>query len=123
MDDETFKSLVEESLEEIPGEFNKLLQNVVIIIETNPTPLQLRKLGFRGRGLLLGLYEGLPKTKRGKYGIGGNLPDKITIFKQPIESLSQNISDIKTLVADTVKHEIAHHFGMDEDAIRKTKKK
>lgn len=122
IDEESFTKLVESSLLTIPEEFRAVLQNVVVIVENYPSPDQLKKIGARGRGYLLGLYEGVPKTKRGRYGIGGNLPDKITIFKKPMELLANSEEDIKHMVLDTVEHEIAHHFGMDEEAIKNTKK-
>ena len=79
-------------------------------------PEQLRKLKIRKGSFLFGLYEGVPQTKR--WGYGQVLPDKITIFKNPIEKLAQYEKEIKVIVNNTVWHEIAHHFGMDEKRVR-----
>jgi predicted Zn-dependent protease with MMP-like domain len=66
--------------------------------------------------LLFGLYEGIPKTKRWEYG--QVLPDKITIFKNPIEKYAQSEKEIANIIRDTIWHEIAHHFGMDEKEVK-----
>lgn len=119
MDDYVFEKLIEKSLSSLPKEFAKKLENVNVVVSDWPSPYQ-----HRGRkGLLLGLYEGIPKTARGnRYGIGGAIPDKITIFKIPILMISRSAEDIKKNVKETVVHEIAHHFGLNEEAISKAKK-
>ena len=71
--------------------------------------------------MLLGLYEGIPQTKRGEYTMA--LPDKISIFKNSIELIGQTPEEIKKLVQDTVCHEIAHHFGSSEVGAKKAAKK
>ena len=124
MEDSEFESLVRNAIKEIPKDFLEKIKNVEILIEDNPTPEQYEKLFKRGeRGLLLGLYEGTPLTKRKYYGIGGNLPDKITIFRIPILSIAQSASEIAYIVEDTVIHEVAHHFGIDDTTIHALKKK
>jgi len=120
MNMEQFEKLVDKALEEIPEELLELLENVTIVVENFPTRLQLHKIfKDRGRGMLLGLYEGVPQTKRGRYGYGGQIPDKITIFRIPILSLARSEEHLKQVVKNTVEHEIAHHFGMDEKLVRK----
>lgn len=124
MQSDPFETLVREAVKEIPKDFLAKIKNVEIIIEDNPTGEQYAKLFKRGeRGLLLGLYEGTPQTKRKYYGIGGNLPDKITIFRIPILSIARSPLEIKNIVEDTVIHEIAHHFGIDDATIHSLKKK
>ena len=115
MTQEEFEQLVKQGIDAIDEKFLQKLKNVEIVIEDNPTPYQLEKLNLRG-GLLFGLYEGIPQTKRESYG--QVLPDKITIFKNPMEKVFSNPEDIKKAVKDTVWHEIAHHFGMDEKQVR-----
>lgn len=115
---ERFEILVDEALETIPEEFKELLSNVTVLVENFPKPHQLARLKMR-RGLLLGLYEGTPLTRRGRYGIGGQIPDKITIFRLPIMYIARSEEHLKKIVQNTVKHEIAHHFGMDEHTVRK----
>lgn len=117
---EEFEKLVSEGIDAIDERFLKKLKNVDIVIEDNPTPFQQERLRLRG-ALLFGLYEGVPQTKR--EGYGQVLPDKITIFKNPIEQAYLNPEDIKRAVKDTVWHEIAHHFGMDEHQVRSAEHK
>jgi predicted Zn-dependent protease with MMP-like domain len=117
---EQFEQLVKEGIDSIDEKFLQKLKNVEIVIEDDPTPFQLQKLHIRG-GFLFGLYEGIPQTKR--EGYGQVLPDKITIFKNPIERFYSNPEDIKKAVANTVWHEIAHHFGSDERRVREAETK
>jgi len=112
---EEFEKLVGQGIDAIDKKFLVKLENVEIVVEDNPTPFQLEKLKLRG-ALLFGLYEGIPLTKRESYG--QVLPDKITIFKNQIEQVYSRPEDIKKAIADTVWHEIAHHFGMDEKQVR-----
>ena len=120
MTNKEFEKLVGEAIDSIDEKFLKKLKNLEIVIENNPTPFQLEKLKLRG-ALLFGLYEGIPQTKREQYG--QVLPDKITIFKNPIEKMFFRPEDIKKAVKDTVWHEIAHHFGMDEKRVRDAEQK
>jgi len=113
---EKFEELVNKGIETIPKGFLEKLDNVEIIVEETPTPEQLKKLKIRKGSFLFGLYEGVPQTKR--WGYGQVLPDKITIFKAPIEKLAQSEKEIKEIVKNTVWHEIAHHFGLDEKKVR-----
>ena len=115
-----FEQLVKEGIYAIDKRFLQKLKNVEIVIEDDLTPFQLEKLRMCG-GILFGLYEGIPLTKRESYG--QVLPDKITIFKNLIEQVYSKPEDIKKAVKDTVWHEIAHHFGMDEKQVRDAEKK
>ncbi len=116
MDIEKFEQLVDEGIKDIPQKFLDKLDNVGIVIEDNPSPEQMKKLKMRKDYLLFGLYEGIPKTDR--WGYAQVLPDKITIFKNQIEEYAHSEEDIRKLVRDTVWHEIAHHFGMNEKEVR-----
>jgi predicted Zn-dependent protease with MMP-like domain len=118
MQREEFEKLVKESVLELPGKIRQKMENVAIVIEKIPTEEQLRKTGIRYGGSLLGLYEGVPQTKWGR-GFGMILPDKITIFQEPIENIASTPAKIKELVKNTVWHEIAHHFGFSEKGVRK----
>ena len=117
---EQFEYLVKDGIDSIDEKFLQKLKNVEIVIEDDPTPFQLEKIKLRG-ALLFGLYEGIPQTKREQYG--QVLPDKITIFKNSIEQIYSRPEDIKKAVAETVWHEIAHHFGMDEKRVRQAERK
>ncbi|HNY35817.1 MAG TPA: metallopeptidase family protein [Candidatus Pacearchaeota archaeon] len=116
MEIERFEQLVNEGIKDIPQKFLDKLNNVGIVVEDDPTPEQLKKLKIRKNYVLFGLYEGIPKIKR--WGYADVLPDKITIFKNPIEKSAQSEKEIKRIVKETVWHEIAHHFGMNEKEVR-----
>jgi predicted Zn-dependent protease with MMP-like domain len=119
MNDIEFENIVEKAVQLLPNEFKEKLINVSIVIQDFPSTVQLNK-AERGK-LLLGLYEGIPQTRRGNYGIGGVLPDKITIFKIPLLQISRNYLDLEQNVRNTVIHEIGHHFGLSEDDLSNTK--
>lgn len=93
------------------------LKNVAIVVEEEPTPAQKKKLNIHSGWTLFGLYEGVPQLERGA-SYSWVLPDKITIFQNPIEAAAGDEKDIKEMVKNTVWHEIAHHFGMDEIQVR-----
>ncbi len=118
---EKFKELVNKGIDDIPQKFLDKLNNVGIVVEDDPTPEQLKRLKIRKNYLLFGLYEGIPRTKR--WGYGQVLPDKITIFKNPIEKSTQSEKETIKTIKETVWHEIAHHFGMDEKEVRRAESK
>lgn len=117
-----FEKLVDEGIRAIPKKFLEKLDNVTIVIEDEPNSVQMKELRMRRGAILFGLYEGVPQTARGYY-YGSVLPDKITIFQKPIESYCRNDGEIKKMVTETVWHEIAHHFGMDEEEVEKVEKR
>ncbi len=112
-----FEKIVKEGIKAIPEKFLRKLENVAIIIEAEPTPAQKKKLNIHSGWTLFGLYEGVPQLERG-VNYSAVLPDKITIFQNPIEAEADDEEDIKEMVKNTVWHEIAHHFGMDEAQVR-----
>ena len=122
MEEKEFEKLVEQSLEDLPAHIARYLKHVAVVVEPFPTTESLRETGTRKNSVLLGLYEGIPETSWGK-GHGGQLPDKITIFQKSIEMFAKTPKQIERMVRDTVWHEIAHHFGYDEQGIRELKKK
>jgi len=115
MSQRRFEGLVRQALDSLPGEFYERLQNVDVVVEEEPTPEQLRTSGMEADDTLLGLYEGVPLTARENYGFV--LPDKISIFKRPIEEMCETPEDVVEEVRVTVMHEIAHHFGIDDHAL------
>lgn len=118
---EKFEKLVDEGIKAIPERFLKKLNNVDIVVEEEPTPSQLKKIKARNDFITLGLYEGVPQTKRWRYS--EVLPDKITIFKKSVEKIARTEKEIKEIVKNTVWHEIAHHFGIDERSIREIERR
>jgi predicted Zn-dependent protease with MMP-like domain len=124
MDDKDFENIIKKAVEGLPSEFKDKLENVSIVYADFPSVEQIKQVSrHRGVGLLLGLYQGIPQTKRVNYGIGPTLPDKITIFKIPLLSISKNYEEAAENIRNTVIHEIAHHFGMSEEDIEKAKLK
>jgi predicted Zn-dependent protease with MMP-like domain len=109
-----FAELLEQALAELPPTFAEALEEVSIEIRDRPTRQQLKKLGLHDRDLLLGLYEGRPRTQRSVED-NWRLPDVIYIFQEDVELVSRNEADLVKQVRTTVLHEIGHHFGMDED--------
>ena len=112
-----FEILVEEALDSLPAQVQGWLDNVAIVVSERPTASQLARAGLRPRGLLFGLYVGVPKTLRG-FTYGEIVPDKIIIFKEPILRVSRSVDDVRERIRRTVLHEIGHHFGMDETQLR-----
>ena len=114
---EEFESIVRAGIRAIPEKFLNLLDNVDVTVEEEPTEEQRRRMKLERGTTLLGLYEGVPRTKRGS-GYSFVLPDKITVFKNPIEASARDLEHLKKIVADTIWHEFAHHFGIDEGRVR-----
>jgi predicted Zn-dependent protease with MMP-like domain len=122
MNPHEFDRLVADAYARIPARFRKRLKNVALIVEAEPTAAQLAR-GHVPRGsTLLGLYEGRPLTRRSVFEPFA-MPDKITIFQGPHERLARTPEDLPRLVADTVWHEVAHYFGMDELQVRAAEKR
>jgi len=114
---EEFEQLVAQALDELPEAIQKMLQNVEVVVSDWPTAAEMRSVGLKPGQLLLGLYRGVPLTKRGsRYGMV--LPDKITIFQGPIERVCRTREHVIRQVQRTVKHELAHHFGISDDRLR-----
>jgi len=113
MDRNEFERLVSISVKSLPDEFRARLENIDIKVQDWPNRYQLTKVGLKRGQTLLGLYEGVPQTKRTHYGMVP--PDKITIFQKPIEAkCGQRDTEIAAEIARVVKHEIAHHFGISD---------
>jgi predicted Zn-dependent protease with MMP-like domain len=114
-----FEKWVSEAIENVPQKFQERINNLAFFIEDYPSEAQLQKARLLGKKdiLLLGLYEGYHQSKR--LDIGPVFPDRITIFKKPIESLSKTEEGLRNQIFNTVRHEIAHHFGSDEKGAQK----
>lgn len=104
---ERFEELVADALDSIPEELGRLMRNVAVVVEDTSA--------HRG---LLGLYEGVPLTSRTTTGYAGVLPDRITIYRQPICAMCATEDDVVRQVRVTVVHEVAHHFGIDDDRLQ-----
>ena len=115
LDAEAFEELVAQALDDLPDWVRAHLDNVAVVVAPWPTAAQRRSARVQ-EGLLLGLYEGVPLTQRGR---GYNLipPDRITLFQGPLELTARHRRDLLRLIRRTVIHEIAHHFGFSEAAL------
>lgn len=112
---EEFQRLIDESLGELPKQQVDNIKNVAILYEDLPTDEQRDKTNLRSDQTLLGLYEGIPLTKR--QGMSTTLPDKITLFRIPLQHTSNNAAELKENIKHTLWHEIAHYYGLDHDRI------
>lgn len=108
-----FRHLVAEALDELPERFQRLLDNLAVVVEDAPSREVLEDLGVGPHDTLLGLYQGVPLPERGA-SYGNVLPDRITIFQRPIEALYGTRREIKDAVQETVRHEVGHYFGLDD---------
>ncbi len=113
--DEQFQELINQALEELPGEHVQNIKNVAILYEDVPTPAQREELKLHCDQTLLGLYEGVPLARR--QGMTRVLPDKITLFKKPLEGQADTLVGLKESIKHTLWHEIAHYYGLDHQKI------
>jgi len=116
MSDEEFLKLVDAGIDALRPDIKERMKNVAIVIADQPSEDQRRENNLGPDDILFGLYEGIPQTERGVEEFF-SLPDKITIFKNAILETYSDPSDIATCVENTVWHEVAHHFGMEEDEV------
>lgn len=105
-----FEQAVADGLDLIPDELARHIDNVVVLVEDEP-PSEVEDPD------LLGLYEGTPLTERGEWWAAGSLPDRITIFRNPTLRYCSSVEEVVEEVAVTVVHEIAHHFGIEDDRL------
>jgi predicted Zn-dependent protease with MMP-like domain len=113
-----FEQIVAEALDDLPGDFAAKMQNVEVVVEQEPADSQLQELGVPGGHTLLGLYQGTPLTGRG-WGYALVVPDRITIYRGPIDRLSSATGEpLPVVITHVVLHEIAHHFGIPDSRLR-----
>jgi predicted Zn-dependent protease with MMP-like domain len=112
-----FEELVAQAVELLPDDIGQKLDNVALMIEDYPTQQQLRLAGLPRGAVLFGLYEGVPLTGR-TFGYNMVIPDRITIFRNPIVLACRTADQVRQTVAHTVFHEIAHHFGISDERLR-----
>lgn len=112
-DDDLLEALVIDAIDRLPEAFRERLGSVAIVIEDEPTPAQLASVGARG---LFGLYQGVPRTAYGAEQAA--VPSKITLFRGPLLRAHRTPERLAAGVADTVYHEIAHHFGISDARLR-----
>jgi predicted Zn-dependent protease with MMP-like domain len=109
--------LVVLALRGLPAFFKKKMKNVDVVVEDRASRTLLSEMELQSPFELLGLYQGVPLDQRGFY-YGNVLPDKITLFQAPIESICQTREEIEEKVKEVVIHEVGHYFGLDDDRLR-----
>jgi predicted Zn-dependent protease with MMP-like domain len=117
-----FDNLVQEAYGRIPSQFRNRMLNVAMLVEAEPSLAQLAEAGVGPGATLLGLYQGRPLTQRSVFE-NFAMPDRITIFQGPHERMARGKDHLKQMVEDTVWHEVAHYFGMDERQVRAAEKR
>lgn len=120
MKQEQFEKFVAEGYERLPEWVRKKISNVALLVEDEPSQEDREAQGLSEDETLLGLYKGIPLSARGEnYGVGMTLPDTITLYQWPIEDAAEEDGkDVRDVIAETIWHEFAHHFGMDEREVR-----
>ena len=113
MPEDEFEAAVGDALDSIPDKLARAMDNVAVFIEDDYVP----QPGEDPDTVLLGLYEGVPLTERDSWWDAGSLPDRITIFRRAILDICSSREEVIHEVAVTVVHEIAHHFGIDDDRL------
>jgi len=113
--DEQFEQLVAAAMDSLPKQFEKV-KNVAIVVEHDPSPEQRAQLHLVDGQTLYGLYEGVPLPQR--QGQSKMLPDKITLFKNPLQMHVFTLAQLKEAIRHTLWHELAHYYGLDHPRIR-----
>jgi predicted Zn-dependent protease with MMP-like domain len=114
---EEFEDLVVSALKKLPRFFRKKMENVDVVVEDRASLEVLKEMGLRSPYELLGLYQGVPLSRRGFY-YGNVLPDKITLFQLPIEAICNTREELESKVREVVIHEVGHYFGLDDERLR-----
>jgi predicted Zn-dependent protease with MMP-like domain len=117
MDRRIFERLVTEALNGLPEFFREKLDNVAVVVEDWPDLETLRAAEVRHPAGLLGLYRGVPQTKR-THNYGLVLPDKISIYQRPIEMRCRTVEQVRATIGQVLRHELAHHFGIGDERLR-----
>lgn len=111
-----FEEIVAEGLDELPGDIAETMSNVFVVVEDWPSPQLLRDMGLRSRYQLLGVYQGIPLPHRNT--AYSALPDRIVIFRGPIQSICSDEVELREEIKRVVVHEVAHHFGISDCRLR-----
>ncbi len=119
MDKELFEDLVLDSIKDLPEYFLRKMENVEIVVQDICSEAVISKSGMNvSRDSLLGLYQGVPLRKR-RLWYCNVLPDKITLFRKPIERQCSTVKELKEKIREVIIHEIGHYFGLNEEEIQK----
>jgi len=120
MEREEFEKIAQEEFDALPEKFRSSIDNVHVVVEDVDSAGVRGRAGVYAGSMLLGLYEGIPLTRRGvDYGMFPVVPDRITLFKRNIESVATSHEEIRARIREVLIHEVAHYFGMSEKEIRR----
>ena len=115
---EDFERVVTEAMDDIPDELSALIENLVVVVEDEPTDEELLDAGLDPETeTLFGLYQGTALPERGPGSFGGGLPDRIVIYRLPLLRECESRRELLREIRATVVHEIGHFFGLDEDQL------
>ena len=118
VDDAVFDAAVRDGLALVPEELMRLADNVAIFVEDEPTAEHADpSLSDEENAELLGVYLGTPLTERDGWWAAGSLPDRVVLFRGPLTRMCEDVEELREEVAITVVHEIAHHFGIDDERL------
>ena len=109
------------ALEKLPKSIKEKMENVDVVVEDRAPQDLLSEMGLHSPSELLGLYQGIPLDRRGFY-YGNVLPDKITLFQTPIESICRTKERVQEKIREVVIHEVGHYFGLDDEKLRELEK-
>ena len=112
-----FEEAVVSALKKLPNFIKEKMENVDVVVEDRAPRDLLSEMGLHSYFELLGLYQGVPLDRRGFY-YGNVLPDKITLFQIPIESICKTKEGVKEKIREVVIHEVGHYFGLDDERLR-----
>jgi predicted Zn-dependent protease with MMP-like domain len=113
---EKFEQLVAEAITLIPRRFRREMRNLAIVVEDEPDAELLAEMEIEPPDSLYGLYQGTPLTERTS-GYGNTLPDRVTLFRKPIEEDCDDEDDVRAVIGETLIHEVGHYFGLSEEEI------
>lgn len=113
MERRRFARLVRQALDDLPSPFCDWLENIDVVVEPRPSRREIVDAGLAPDEALFGLYQGVPLTERESYGMV--LPDKISIYQEPLEQEFPDEAELVEEIRQTVLHELAHHFGMSDE--------
>lgn len=113
-----FQEALRQALDDLPDPFRQALENVAIVVEEWPPDWLLDELGVPPEGTLYGFYHGVPMPER-SVSLSGNLPDKISIYRGPLQEDFPRAAELRRQIRVTLLHEIGHYFGMDEEALER----
>jgi predicted Zn-dependent protease with MMP-like domain len=113
---EKFEKLVVEAMALIPKRFRLEMKNIAVVVEDEPSAELLDEMEIEPPDSLYGLYQGTPLPER-TWGYGNTLPDRVTLFRMPIEEDSEDDDEVRAVIGETLIHEVGHYFGLSEEEI------